>query len=61
MLNVKGCESVSGEIFGHKVETPYHDNDLLLTPVNHHKVVDNELVVAQNFTRAVSGMEDGSF
>ena len=33
-----------------KVETPMHD-----------KVVDNELEVAQNFTWAVLGMEDGNF
>jgi hypothetical protein len=42
-----------------KVETPIHDNDLILTPIT--SVVDNELEVARNFTWAVLGMEDGNF
>jgi hypothetical protein len=44
-----------------KVETPIHDNNLILTPIIAHKVVDNELEVARNFTWAVLGMEDGNF
>jgi hypothetical protein len=44
-----------------KVETPIHDNDLILTPIIAHKVVDNELEVARNFTWAILGMEDGNF
>ena len=46
---------------GHKVDTPYHDNDLILSTIYHHKVVDSELEVARNFTWAVLGMEDGNF
>jgi hypothetical protein len=48
----------------HKVETPYHDNDLILNPiisVYHHQVVDSEPEVAQNFAWAVLEMEDGNF
>jgi hypothetical protein len=44
-----------------KVETPIHDNHLILTPIIAPQVVDNELEVAQNFTWAVLGMEDGKF
>ena len=44
-----------------KVETPYHDNDLILTPIIHHKVVGNEPKVARNFTWAVLVIEDGNF
>ena len=45
----------------YKVETPYHDNDLILTPIISPQVVDSELEVARNFTWAVLGMEDGNF
>ena len=44
-----------------KVQTLYHDNDLILIPIYHHKVVGSELEVARNFTWAVLGMEDGIF
>jgi hypothetical protein len=45
-----------------KVETPYHDNDLIPDPYNiNHKVIDNEPEVAWNFTWAVLGMEDDIF
>ena len=43
----------------HKVETPYHDNDLILIPIISPQSV--ELEVARNFTWAVFGMEDGNF
>ena len=50
----------AGELLA-KAET--HDNDPILTLIilYHHKVVDNELEVARNFTWAVLGMEDGNF
>jgi hypothetical protein len=46
-----------------KVETPYHDNDLILTPIiaPQSGMVDSETEVARNFTWAVLGMEDGNF
>jgi hypothetical protein len=42
-----------------KVETPYHDNDLILTPIISPQSVEPE--VARNFTWVVFGMEDGNF
>jgi hypothetical protein len=48
------------ELHQHKVETPYHDNDLIMTPKYHYKVVGSELEVAWNFTWVVLVMEDGN-
>jgi hypothetical protein len=44
-----------------KVETPYHDNNLILTSIISPQVVDNEPEVAHNYTWVVLGMEDGDF
>jgi hypothetical protein len=55
-------EEVLGlEIDGHKVETPYYDNDLILTPIISPQSVGNEPEVVQNFTWVVLVMEDGNF
>jgi hypothetical protein len=42
-----------------KVETPYHDNDLILTPITKWLVVNMELPGTSH--GPVLGMEDGNF
>jgi hypothetical protein len=44
-----------------KVETPYHDNDLIMTPILSPQSVGNEHEVARKFTWAVLVMKDGNF
>jgi hypothetical protein len=50
-----------GTLVCDKVDTPYHDNDLILTLIISPQSVDNEPEVAWDFTWAVLGMEDGNF
>lgn len=54
-------ESMNWEEMCHKVETSYHDNDLILILLISPQVVGSEREVARNVTWTILVTEDGNF